>query len=279
VIKDSATVNLELMSRPECVTLVRSALSGLGERLEFEAELLDDLKTAISEACNNVVLHAYDGEPGPLRVTLVVTRDGVDVLVRDHGSGIRRVSSASDRMGVGLAVISALADRAQFDSGPDGGGTDVRMFFSRGGAGLDLPDGLLTNTPQDDPIPLEGDVVVSLAPVAILGSVFGRITRAIAAGSHFSVDRFSDLYPITDAIAAHAERAGTGGTITCSINSQSRRLELSVAPFVAGSGAEFEREAGATRGATPLGGLADEVEVEPLDGSELLQVVVIDHRS
>jgi serine/threonine-protein kinase RsbW len=277
VIEDSATVTLELESRPECVTLARSVLSGLGERLELDAELLDDVKTAVSEACNNVVLHAYGGQTGPLTVALTITPDGVGVLVRDRGSGIQRVSAAEDRMGVGLAVISALADRAEFVSGPDGG-TDVRMSFNRGGAGLELADGSLGTSADREPLQLPGDVVLSLAPVAILANVFGRLARAVAAGSHFSVDRFSDLYPITDAIAAYAERAATDGSITCSINSSSRRLELALAPFVAGSGAQLEPEpAGETHDA-PLAALADQLSIEPIDGGELLRVVVIDHR-
>jgi serine/threonine-protein kinase RsbW len=271
-------VCLELESRPECVTLIRSALSGLGDRLGLDAELLDDLKTAVSEACNNVVLHAYRDEAGPLTVRLTITKDGVDVLVRDSGSGIQRVAPGEDRMGVGLAVISALADRAEFLSGPDGG-TDVRMSFTRGGAGLDLADGSLGASSGSDPIDLPGDVVLSLWPVSILAPVFGRLTRAIAAGKHFSVDRFSDLYPIADAIAAHAQRsAADDRPITVSINSENRRLEMALAPFEAGSGSRLESATGDHPGSAPLAGLADQLEVERLNGDELLRVVILDRR-
>jgi serine/threonine-protein kinase RsbW len=276
--QDSATVCLELESRPECVTLVRSALSGLGERLGLDPELLDDLKTAISEACNNVVLHAYGDEPGPLTVRLDITANGVDVLVRDRGSGIQRVASSEDRMGVGLAVISALADRAEFLSGPDGG-TDVRMSFTRGGAGLQLAEGALGATTGSEPVQLLGDVVLSLSPVSILAAVFGRLTRAVAAGKHFSFDRFSDLYPIADAIAAHAQHAAADNRpITVSINSENRRLELALAPFEAGSSSRLESALGAQPGSSPLAGLADGLEVEPINGEELLRVVVLDRR-
>jgi anti-sigma regulatory factor (Ser/Thr protein kinase) len=276
--KDSATVCLELESRPECVTLIRSALSGLGERLGLDAELLDDLKTAVSEACNNVVLHAYGDEAGPLTIRLDVTADGVDALVRDRGSGIQRVAPGVDRMGVGLAVISALADRAEFLSGTEGG-TDVRMSFTRGGAGLHLAHGALGPCSESERVELPGDVVLSVSPVSILAAVFGRVTRAIAAGKHFSVDRFSDLYPIADAIAAHAQRAASDDRpITVSINSENRRLELALAPFEPGSGSRLESAAGDEPGSSPLAGLADQLEVEPINGDELLRVLVLDHR-
>ena len=58
-IQESPSVRLELDSRPETLTLVRGMLGGVGELLAVDPELLDDLKTAVSEACNNVVLHAY----------------------------------------------------------------------------------------------------------------------------------------------------------------------------------------------------------------------------
>ena len=60
-------VRLELDSRPETLTLVRGVLAGVAELIGLDPELLDDLKTAVSEACNNVVMHAYDGVAGPLR--------------------------------------------------------------------------------------------------------------------------------------------------------------------------------------------------------------------
>jgi anti-sigma regulatory factor (Ser/Thr protein kinase) len=121
-------VRLELDSRPESVTLVRGMLVGIGEELALEAELLDDLKTAVSEACNNVVMHAYGDAVGPMTVDFELEGGQIEVSVRDHGGGIRGVSASHDRMGVGLAVISALADRSEFVNLPEGG-TEVRMSF------------------------------------------------------------------------------------------------------------------------------------------------------
>jgi serine/threonine-protein kinase RsbW len=276
--QDSATVCLELESRPECVTLIRSTLSGLGERLDLDPELLDDIKTAISEAANNVVLHAYGDVSGSLLVRLEITANGVDALVRDNGSGIQRVAPGEDRMGVGLAVISALADRAEFVSGPEGG-TDVRMSFTRGGAGLQLADGALGAGTGSERVELPGDVVLSLFPVSNLAPIFGRLARAVAAGRHFSVDRFSDLYPIADAIAAHAQRAATDGRpLTVSINSENRRLEVALAPFTPGSGSRLQSAPDEEPGSSPLAGLADQLEIEPYNGAELLRVLVLDRR-
>ena len=97
-----ATVRLRLDSSPETLTLVRGAIGGLAEQLALDVELLDDLKTAVSEACNNVVMHAYGGESGPLSVRLYVGEDEIEVSVRDQGRGIPMQAPADDRLqGVG----------------------------------------------------------------------------------------------------------------------------------------------------------------------------------
>ena len=50
-------------------------------------------------------------------------------------------------------------------------------------------------------------MVVSLSPVTLLAAVLGRLARTLAATAHFSLDRFSDVYLITDTLAAHAATA------------------------------------------------------------------------
>ena len=55
----SAAVSLRLPARPENVAVVRQALTGLGDAYDLDPDLLGDVKTAVTEACNNVVLHAY----------------------------------------------------------------------------------------------------------------------------------------------------------------------------------------------------------------------------
>ncbi|HEY5242959.1 MAG TPA: ATP-binding protein [Polyangiaceae bacterium] len=274
-------MRLELASRPEAPGFVRAALAGVAQLLELDPELFDDLKTAVSEACNNVVLYAYNGEPGPFRVSLDIRADGIDATVRDWGGGLEHGGAAEEQMGVGLAVISALADRAEFIAAPDGG-TEVRMAFTgRGGAirRLELP-------PEADPgaevtVPLSGDVVVTVWPVGLLGGVLGRVTTAVAARTHISLDRFSDIYLITDAIAAAAESgAGTGG-VTFAVSAAAKRIELTVGPFRAGNGARLVEDGPLAWARSPrtLGILEFAVEsVESLEGFELVRVAVGERR-
>jgi serine/threonine-protein kinase RsbW len=272
------TVRLDLESRPETLTLVRGMLGGIAELLAIDPELLDDLKTAVSEACNNVVLHAYAGEAGPMQVRLYVGVDRIRVAVRDNGVGIsERITIERGAPGVGLPVIQALADAVQFTRPPDGG-TEVEMEFSaqRDGRRLFIAPG----APSDDDGRLRrapGEVAVSLSPVALVSGVLGRLARALAASAHFSLDRFSDVYLVTDALAAHAAVAAQGPRISCRLLGGERRLELRVGPFKAGTA---ERLLASTPGrpAAPLTLLSDELTAESDGDGELLHVVLIDHR-
>src|SRR5438874_8345283 len=108
-------VRLELDSRPETLTLVRGVLAGVAELIGLDPELLDDLKTAVSEACNNVVMHAYEGETGPLSVRMYIEPEAIEVVVADQGSGLPPLAPADETIrGVGVSVIRALAEQAEF---------------------------------------------------------------------------------------------------------------------------------------------------------------------
>src|SRR5436853_5919189 len=94
---EPANVRLKLSNRSENVLLVREMLTGVAETIDLESSDLYDIRTAVTEACNNVVLHAYEGDEGPLEVELRASLDGVEVIVRDHGIGIRpRIRPASE---------------------------------------------------------------------------------------------------------------------------------------------------------------------------------------
>src|SRR5579884_3967817 len=107
-------LNLRLNSREDSAGLVRAALGGLVAPLMLREELVNDLKTTISEACNNAVEHAYRGQRGAIAVHLDIGFETIEVSVRDWGGGFQHLAPAGERMRVGLPVINALADRAEF---------------------------------------------------------------------------------------------------------------------------------------------------------------------
>jgi serine/threonine-protein kinase RsbW len=271
----STTVNLELESRPECLALVRGMLVGIADLLGFDQELLHNLKTVVGEACNNVIVHAYDGEPGPLAVGLEIEQDRVEALVRDWGRGIRSLAPPDDRIHVGLAVISALADRAQFVRAPDGG-TEVRMALTSRRGIRTLQPRTATTPVEYVPVELSGDAVSTLSPVGLLAGVLGRVATALAAHAHFSLDRFCDVYLVTDVIAAHAEPAASSNRLSFAIAARDRRLELAVGPFRSGSGERLRADTAAGRLGSALSLLAVQLAVEPVESAEIWRMVVRD---
>ena len=276
--EDRPSVSLELDSSPETLTLVRGVLGGLAEGLSLDPELLDDIKTAVSEACNNVVMHAYGGDSGPLQVALYVGDEDIEVVVRDRGQGIHVLTPSDDRLqGVGIPIMRALAQQTAFRPLPNGG-TEVWMQFDG------MRDGeVLYRQPGEAAVQdgwsdrLSGDAVVSLSPVGFVGGVLGRLARALAARARFSLDRFSDVYLVTDALAAHAVNAAGASRIAFGILTEPRRLEVTLGPLRTGASEELTGDSQSDV-TSALRLLADELEVRPENGNEAVRLVMRDQR-
>jgi serine/threonine-protein kinase RsbW len=280
--RNEAWLLVELTSRPEAARLVRGMATAAGEVLAFDAELLSDVNTAVTEACSNVIVHAYGDRPGPLSVELGAGPGGVEVRVRDHGRGLRGpMLPEHDGLKVGLALMSALSDRAQFSRVPDGG-TEVRLSFR--GPTRDLPmswpsplgeNGESSAWPAGLHPGLGGDVVLTVSPVALLAPVLGRIGRALAPSAGFSPQRCSDVRRLSDVLGAHAEGAAESESISVALDAHDRKLEFALAPLRPGTSARLE-PAGSPQSPDKLAGLTDDVMVSAVDGHETLRVSMRD---
>jgi serine/threonine-protein kinase RsbW len=275
---DAPWVRLELTSRPEAARLVRSMSSAAGEALGFDPELLSDVNTAVTEACNNVVLHAYGDRPGPMSVELRSHPDAVVARVCDRGQGIRQTMPDNDGLKVGLALMSAVADRAEFINVPDGG-TEVRLSF-RPPAGdsakaWPAPDRITDGWSAwqaELHSGLAGDVVLTVSPVQMLAPVLGRIGRALAPSAGFSLQRCYDVFVLSD---AHAEQAADSTSISVAMGARDQRLDFALAPLRAGTGARLE-QAGSPPPADVLARLSDQVAIVKRGGHETLRVSMHD---
>src|SRR3954468_7630410 len=123
-------VKLTLPARPENVSVIRHVLGAFAEALRLPDDLVEDLRLAVTEACTNVVRHAYPAErPGTVEISIVPTEDQVSVVVADSGRGIGS-SSDTTGPGLGLPLIAAIADEVELLPVP-GGGSRVAMTFAR----------------------------------------------------------------------------------------------------------------------------------------------------
>jgi anti-sigma regulatory factor (Ser/Thr protein kinase) len=88
---------------------------------------IDDVKTIVREACTNVVQHAYQTEPGTFEVEAFPAEEGLTIIVRDFGAGIRpRLKPEGSSLKLGLGLISTLSSHFEISGGDKG--TEVRML-------------------------------------------------------------------------------------------------------------------------------------------------------
>lgn len=126
---NSVTPDLELVlpARPENVAVVRHALGGFGDAFDISDQALADIKLAVTEACTNVVVHAYPEGEGPLGVSALLDDERLTVVVHDEGRGMLPRAD-SPGLGLGLPLIATLAESLELGTGADDR-TEVRMTF------------------------------------------------------------------------------------------------------------------------------------------------------
>ncbi len=272
---EAPDMRLMLLSRPENVALVRQALSGLAQALGLDDTLVADIKAAVSEACNNVVVHAYDGQDGMLEVYMCPDGETFDITVRDAGSGIRPnpPEPASGIQGVGLSLIQALSDRVEF-SGVAGEGTEVRMGFHT--ADVVMPEPSPARETSEQVVPPAGDTILSVAAGTVAAPVLSRVVGLLAARAGFSVDRLADVQLLSDAIAAHAPGAFVGRHIHVGVDGEDAALRLRVGPLEPGGAAQMIQASAIGGMPAVIEQLVDSLEVTPNGHSEQLLLRVAD---
>jgi serine/threonine-protein kinase RsbW len=131
--REIQAVRLRIPAKPEYITLVRLALSGLSRLRPLDEETLGDLKLAVTEACSNSVRHGYgSGAEGTVEVSYELHPDRLVVEVEDDGPGFDPNSPRADRNGLtegglGIAIIRSLADEFEAGERLQGGGTRLRF--------------------------------------------------------------------------------------------------------------------------------------------------------
>lgn len=259
----SPDMRLGLENRAENVALVRQALGGVAGAVRLDEAILADIKTAVSEACNNVVVHAYGGDRGPMEVYVCPDGHQLTVVVRDEGEGIqpRPVEPDAGMQGVGLSLIQALTKKVEFNGGV-GEGTEVRMTFEAPEE-LDLGGVESVNGRNGHPLhPPPGDITLSVCGL-LTGPVLCSVVAMLAARSGFSVERLSDAQIVCDTIAAQAPAWFPGRHVHLALDAGDGALEIRVGPLVDDGGQALVR-ASSVGGLEPLlERLADEVVVVP----------------
>ncbi|WP_324823449.1 anti-sigma F factor [Sinanaerobacter sp. ZZT-01] len=132
-------VKLQFPSHSENEAFSRAAVAAFAVQLDPTVEELTEIKTAISEAVSNAIIHAYDeAEDGLVTVEVKYTEDRrLIMIVSDDGVGIGDIEKAKEplytskggeeRSGMGFTVMESFTDRLEITSKP-GEGTKVTMM-------------------------------------------------------------------------------------------------------------------------------------------------------
>ena len=129
-------MKLEFDSRSANESFARVAVAAFLSQLNPTLEVVADVKTALSEAVTNCVVHAYEGKVEKILVECMIKGQELTILVEDRGCGIADVHQAmeplfttkpdSERCGMGFAFMEAFMDSLEVESSP-GEGTRVTM--------------------------------------------------------------------------------------------------------------------------------------------------------
>lgn len=279
---ETPIVSLCLSNRPESVAVVQRALSGVAAELGLDALESNDLNTAVTEVCNNVVLHAYDGQEGQLEVEVHALAGALDVVVRDRGIGIRpHVGERTQpHTGLGMPIVHALTQRLLF-SKLAGGGTEVRMQFT-------TPDAAVLEPLADDATPDpesvragagEHAIALALAPSSVTHAVLPEFLRALAKQALFSTEAIADVGLIADALAAGARDSIGERRLHLTVEVQGEKLELRVGPLPVGAAARLFDAVLSTRASRLLTErLPENCDAASRDSDELLALRLLERR-
>ena len=134
--KASNYIKVEFPSHSSNEGFARSAVSAFASQLDPTLEELGDLRTAVSEAVTNAIVHAYPDSIGRILLRLRIPEENtLEITVRDWGRGIEDVEKAmrplyttggEERSGMGFTIVSSFMDKLRVRSQP-GKGTSVTM--------------------------------------------------------------------------------------------------------------------------------------------------------
>jgi anti-sigma regulatory factor (Ser/Thr protein kinase) len=123
----------------DSVPRAREALSTFARTAGASAEQLDSIRLAVSEAATNVVVHAYEDDPGRILLNAGLSAGELWVLIADDGLGMRP-QIQSPGLGFGLSLMSRVCDEFEIAK-RSSGGLEVRMRFALSDGRADWMDG------------------------------------------------------------------------------------------------------------------------------------------
>jgi len=129
-------MKLEFLSKSNNESFARVVVAAFASQLDPTIEELSDIKTAVSEAVTNAIIHGYEYNEGIVIIEGIIEKNKIEIIVKDKGKGIDDVDRAMEpfytsrpeleRSGMGFTVMETFMDDLSVESHP-GYGTVVKM--------------------------------------------------------------------------------------------------------------------------------------------------------
>lgn len=130
-------LNLRFLSKSENEGFARLAIASFCSLKNVDVDEIADIKTAVSEAVTNCVVHAYPDKIGEIEIECEIIDNDIRISIIDHGVGIKNIELAKkpfytskpneDRSGMGFTVMEGFMDKLDIES-ILGQGTKVSMY-------------------------------------------------------------------------------------------------------------------------------------------------------
>ncbi|MFH1519502.1 MAG: ATP-binding protein [Candidatus Omnitrophota bacterium] len=137
-----AAVELKIPAKSEYMNVVRLAVAGIGERMGFSVDDIEDIKIAVAEACINSIRHGYQGkksEENLVYMRFLIYPRKLKIVIKDEGGGFdtsrvgeylkKADSDKIEGIGLGIYLIKTLMDEVQYSSSSKG--TEVKMLKNK----------------------------------------------------------------------------------------------------------------------------------------------------
>ena len=132
------TIELKVPALSENEQFVRNAIASFALSLNTSLNEMTDLKTAVSEAFTNIVIHAYPGSEGYATIKATIEGNKIEVTIADEGVGIKDLEQAQkpfyttkseeERSGMGFTIMQTFTNEFEVKNKENGKGLIVRML-------------------------------------------------------------------------------------------------------------------------------------------------------
>lgn len=227
-------VALRADATAETLPIVAAVATGAAEAMNLDLEPAVRLQTIALEAAGNVVAHAYpDAGAGPLEMEICRESaatpggdpDEVHLRVSDQGIGMQVPPSGGGPPGLGLSMISTLAERFRLTSGVTGG-TSLDATID--------PDAMPNGIHGEPQAARQAACELEFGDGSFIQPVLGRALAAQVSGKKVDLDSLEETIELADAIAEQLRSAPTSRSPLLRFERlRSSQLRISVGPYLA----------------------------------------------